>query len=176
MVTPGKLLTLMAAGRLALQPVEAAVKVKLTEPVATGETTPWLETAAMPRLDDDQLPPLDGLRLMVLPIQRFWDGAETTGLAFTVIALLASETQPVIALVKVNVAEPAATAVMVPALLMVATAGLLLTHVPPLDGVMVVVLPWQSVVNAGWVMTGLLLTMMVTSLLSRPQTFPVNLV
>lgn len=71
MVTPGKPRTLMAAGRLALHPVVEEVKVKLTEPVATGETTPWLETAAMLKLEDDQLPPLDGLRLIVLPIQRF---------------------------------------------------------------------------------------------------------
>lgn len=79
-------------------------------------------------------------------------------------------------LVKVNVAEPAATAVMVPALLMVATAALLLTQEPPLFGVMVVVLPWQRVVSAGWVITGLLFTMRVTSLLSRVHTLPVSLV
>lgn len=130
----------------------------------------------MPRLDDAQLPPLEGLRLMVLPMHRFCEGAEITGFAFTVTALLASDTQPVVELVKVNVAEPAAMAVMVPALLMVATAALLLTQVPPLFGVMVVVLPWQRVVSAGWVITGLLFTMRVTSLLSRLHTLPVSLV
>ena len=176
MVTEGKLLILMAEAKEALQPVVAEVKVKLTVPAATGDTTPWLDTAAIPKLDEAQLPPDEGERLSVLPIHTFWDGAETTGLAFTVMALLASEAQPVVELTKVNVAVPALMAVITPPLVMVATAVLLEDQVPPLAGVMVVVLPTHKVVWDGWVIVGLLLTIMVTSLLSRLQTLPVSLV
>ena len=40
MVTEGKLLTLIAAGRLALHPVVDEVNVKFTVPTAIGETKP----------------------------------------------------------------------------------------------------------------------------------------
>ena len=62
--TPGKALTLMAAGRLAPHPVDETVKVGLTGTNGHRRNHSWLETAAMQRLDEAQLPPLDGLRLI----------------------------------------------------------------------------------------------------------------
>jgi hypothetical protein len=52
--------------------------------------------------------------------------------------------QPVVESVNVNVAVPGLTVVMLPALSIVATAGLLLTQVPPEVGVNCVVLPIQT--------------------------------
>jgi hypothetical protein len=54
--------------------------------------------------------------------------------------------------VNVNVTEPADTPVITPALVTVATAGLLLIHVPPLVGDNVAVLPTHTL--AGAVTTG----------------------
>jgi hypothetical protein len=54
--------------------------------------------------------------------------------------------------VNVNVTEPADTPVITPALVTVATAGLLLIHVPPLVGDNVAVLPTHTF--AGAVTTG----------------------
>jgi hypothetical protein len=60
--------------------------------------------------------------------------------------------QPVNVFVNVKVTLPVDTVVITPALVIVATAGLLLTHVPPEVGVMVVVLPKHKLV--GEVTTG----------------------
>lgn len=54
-----------------------------------------------------------------------------------------SEIHPVVVLVKINLAVPAETPVIKPALLMVATAISVLCHVPPVVGEILVVLPTQ---------------------------------
>lgn len=167
---------MIGLARVALQPVTAAVKVKFTVPTAAGETKPSLETAAIDKLDEAQLPPDVGVRFKVLPIQTLLDEADTMGLALIVMAELASDTQPVVELVKVNAADPAAIPVMRPALLMLATPGAELVQVPPEVGVMVVVAPTQRLDDKGCVMVGLLLTTIVTSLLSRPHILPVSFV
>lgn len=161
---------------MALHPVTAAVNVKFTVPTATGETNPPLETAAIDKLEEAQLPPEVGLKFKVLPIQTLLEAAETTGLALTVTDELASEAQPVVELVKVKVAVPADIPVMRPALLMLATPGAELVQEPPEVGVIVVVEPTHKLDDTGCVMVGLLLTTMVTSLLSSPQTLPVSFV
>ncbi len=63
----------------------------------------------------------------------------TTGKAFTVTAGVAAEVQPVVVFVKLKVAVPPDTPVTTPALVTVATAALLLAHVPPVVGDKVVV-------------------------------------
>ena len=68
--------------------------------------------------------------------------AFTTGKVFTVTAVVVL-LQLVVDEVKVKVAGPAATPVTTPAEVTVATAGLLLTHVPPVVGDKVVVAPMQ---------------------------------
>ena len=175
-MTAGKPLTSIGLAKLALQPVVDAVKVKLTLPVAIGETTPALDTAATLRLEDVQLPPDEGFSCNVLPIQTLLAADETLGLAFTVTDELASDAQPVSELVKIKLAVPALTPVMTPALLIVATPGAELVHVPPMLGVMVVVPPSHKVEDTGWVIDGLLFTIIVTSLLSSAQILPVSLV
>ena len=53
------------------------------------------------------------------------------------------DTQPVALSVNTKVAFPSEIPVITPLLFMVATAGLLLAHVPPVDGFIEVVLPIQ---------------------------------
>jgi hypothetical protein len=69
------------------------------------------------------------------------------GRALTVIAEV-ELLQPVPVCVKVKVALPAATPITIPALVTVATAGLLLAQVPPLVGDSVIVLPTHTMVLA----------------------------
>ena len=68
--------------------------------------------------------------------------------------------QPVVPSVKVKVTLPAETPVTTPALVTVAMAGLLLTHVPPAAGVTLVVKPTHT--EAGAVTIGRALTVKVT--------------
>jgi hypothetical protein len=78
-------------------------------------------------------------------------GADTAGFAFTVkevVVLL----HPVVVSVNVNVTMPAAKPVTTPVLSTVAIAGLLLTHVPPVVGDKVPVLPTHN--DAGAVTNG----------------------
>ena len=65
----------------------------------------------------------------------------TAGFELTVTNAEALEVQPVLLSVKVKVDVPAATAVIIPALVMVATEGLLLTQIPPVEGKIDVVPP-----------------------------------
>jgi hypothetical protein len=66
--------------------------------------------------------------------------ALTVAFPFTTIGFDGLEAQFVVLLVKINVAVPADIPVTMPALVMVATAGLLLDQLPPLVGERVVVL------------------------------------
>jgi hypothetical protein len=72
--------------------------------------------------------------------------------------------------VNVNVTEPADTPVITPALVTVATAGLLLVHVPPLVGDNVAVLPTHT--DAGAVTTGKAFTVTTTTLLKTEHVNP----
>ena len=71
------------------------------------------------------------------------------GLTVTLVVVLE---QPVAVRVKVNVTLPEATPVTKPAFVTVAIALLLLTHVPPIAGVRLIVLPTQT--EAGAVTAG----------------------
>src|SRR5436190_535369 len=112
-----------------LQFVVASVKVNVTLPAATPVTKPALVMVAVDGSLLTQVPPVAGVKLIVLPTHTNV-GPPTVGNAFTVteeVVLL----QFVVASVKVNVTLPAATPVTKPALEMVAVDGSLLTQVPP---------------------------------------------
>ena len=148
-VTVGRALTVTEEVVL-LHPVTVSVNVKVTDPAATPVMTPALVTVAIEVLLLTHVPPVVGDNVAVLPTQTD-AGAVTTGKAFTVteeVVLL----HPVDVWVNVKVADPAATPVMTPALVTVAIALLLLTHVPPVVGDNVAVLPTHTV--AGAVTTG----------------------
>lgn len=85
------------------------------------------------------------------------------------------ETQPVLELVKVNVAVPGSNAETFPLLLMLATKKLLVDHVPPVEGVNVVVPPTHKVEDPVNVATGLaLIVTVVVGLDTHPVVELVN--
>ena len=118
---------------VAEQPVVLLVKEKVADPIPTPVTKPVLFTVATAGLLLIQVPPEEGLRVVVLPICiSELPVMETTGSAFTVKAL--ELLQPVVLLVNISVAVPDETEVTTPELVIVATVVLLLAHVPPLLG------------------------------------------
>jgi len=148
-VTTGKAFTVTPEVVL-LQLVAPSVKVNVTLPAATPVITPALVTVATEVLLLVHVPPVVGDNVAVLPTHTE-DGAVTTGRALTVtdeVLLL----QPVVPSVKVNVTVPAATPVITPALVTVATVLSLLTQVPPVVGDRVAVLPTH--IDDGAVTTG----------------------
>jgi hypothetical protein len=121
------------------------VNVKVTVPPLTPVTTPPLVTVATPVLLLTQVPPDVGLKVVVDPTQIVLAPVMLTiGFAFTVNGEVAIELHPVLVNVYVKVAVPAATAVINPALVIVATDVLLLTQVPNVVGLTVVVPPIHS--------------------------------
>jgi hypothetical protein len=90
------------------------------------------------------------------------------GSGFTVTALVVLE-QPVVVDVNVNVADPADTPVTTPAFVTVATAALLLVHVPPVVGLSVIVFPIQTAEGA--LTTGNGFTVIVTVCVAPVQPF-----
>jgi hypothetical protein len=89
------------------------------------------------------VPPVVGLMVVVPPIHKLVLAPVilVVGLAPTVITEVASLGHPVLVCVNVKVAVPVDTPVTTPAFVTVATALLLLVHVPPVVGLKVVVLP-----------------------------------
>lgn len=145
-LTTGRLVTETAAVGNDTQPVLLFVKENVTVPVDTPVTIPAFVTVATPGLLLAQVPPETGDKVVVNPAQiLFAPVMLTTGKGSTVTGGVAGEAQPVAVLVKTNVAEPADTPVTTPALVTVATEGLLLIQVPPEDGDKVVVEPAQIV-------------------------------
>lgn len=99
-------------------------------------------TEAIIELLLDQLPPEDGNSVVVVPIQiDCGPDTFTSGLPMTVSGVEALETHPVVVAVNVKVVVPVDTAVITPDKLICATAGLLLAHVPPEFGDIVVLVP-----------------------------------
>ena len=124
------------------QPVEVRVNTKLAVPALTPVTTPPLVTVATALLVLDHVPPEEGESVVIPPIQiKLAPVTPMVGLPLIVTAFEASEVHPVDVLVNVNVVDPAATPVTTPPLVMVATDGLLLVQVPPIEGDKVVVAP-----------------------------------
>jgi hypothetical protein len=124
---------------VALQSVISLVKVKVTVPPDTPATRPALVTLATAVLLLVHVPPEAGDNVVRPPAQMDeFPVMLTTGRAVTftppVVAL-----HPVVPSVKVKVAVPADTPVTRPAAVTVATAVLLLAHVPPKVGDNIVV-------------------------------------
>ena len=153
-----------------MQPVAVNVNVKDTLPAATPLTTPAFVTVATAGLLLVHVPPAAGVRLPVLPTQTA-AGAVTKGLALIVTEEVVF-VQPVAVNVNVKVTLPAIKPVITPAFVTVATAGLLLVHVPPAAGVRLPVLPTQTA--AGDVTTGLALTVTEAVVLEQPVAARVN--
>jgi len=148
MLTEGNALTVTAGVGAETHPVLVLVKVKVAVPAAIPSTTPPLVTVATAGLLLTQVPPVVGDKVVVEPTQILLKPVMLTiGAALTVTKPVGADTQPVTASVNVKEAVPAETPVTTPALVTVATAGLLLTHVPPVVGDKVVVLPTQILVE-----------------------------
>lgn len=151
--------TVIAVVGLEVHPLEVCVKVKVTLPEAIPVTTPVLVTVAMVAFDEDQVPPVEGDNVVVLPVQMVVGPVtDTTGRPFTVIEAEAFETHPVVVLVNVKLAVPEDTPVTIPLLVMDAMAGALDAQVPPVVGESEVVEPAQMVEAPTIVATGLGLT------------------
>ena len=145
-VTTGMAFTVTVEVGIEAHPVRELVKVKVAVPADMPVTTPAFVTVATEALLLAQVPPVEGDKVVVNPTQILaLPVTLTTGKAFTVTAEVAREIQPVPELVKVKVAIPAVTPVTTPASVTVATAGLLLIQVPPVEGDKVVVAPTQIV-------------------------------
>ncbi len=158
-LTIGFSLTITLFVAFETQPLEVCVNVKVAMPLDKPVTKPELSTPATAGLLDVHMPPLDGVRFVVVPIHRLLlPVIETVGLVETVTAVEGLLTQPVEVEVKVKVAEPTETPVITPALVMLATASLLLTHVPPVVGVIPMEVPIHTVLKPVSVAMGLALT------------------
>ena len=103
---------------------------------------PELVTEAIVGLRLVHEPPTVGVTVVNEPA-HIEDGPDMlpTGFELTVTNAEALEIQPVLLSVNVNVEVPEATAVIIPAFVMVATEGLLLTQIPPVEGKIDVVPP-----------------------------------
>ena len=144
-LTAGSAFT-VTEGVVLLQPVAVEVNVKVTVPADIPVINPTLLIVATAGALLTHVPPMPGLAVIVVPTHNLVVGVLTTGSAFTVtegVVLL----QPVAVEVKVKVTVPAEIPVTNPALLIVATAGALLTHVPPTDGLAVIVAPTHKVAD-----------------------------
>ena len=122
-----------------LQPVAVSVNVNVTLPAAIPVTTPPLVTDAFVSSLLTHVPPETGDKVIVLPTHTE-EAVLTTGNALT-ITVEVELLQPVAVSVNVNVTLPAATPVTTPPFVTVAFKSSLLTHVPPVVGDKVIVLP-----------------------------------
>jgi len=143
--TEGFKLTCTGAEGSETQLVDPCVNVKVAEPDATPVTVPSLVTLAMPGFELTHVPPVEGLSVVVVPLQIAVPPVTlATGSALTVIKPVEFETQLVELRVKIKVAVPGAIPVTTPALVTVAMLLLLDTQVPPFVGDRVVERPRQT--------------------------------
>lgn len=135
--------TVTGAEGLDIQP-EFNVKVKVAIPWLMAVTTPELLMVATAGLELVQVPPEEGVNVVVPPTHiAVAPVIVTSGLSLTFTCSEGRDTQPEEVCVKVKVALPLDTPVTIPELLTVATKGLLLDHTPPVEGESVVVVPTQ---------------------------------
>jgi len=145
----GSSITVIADVEL-MQPVAVSIKVKVAVPAVSPVINPELLMDATKGLLLTHVPPIPGLAVIVAPAHNVDDGIVTVGSVFTV-TVAEVLLQPVAVCVKVNETVPADTPVINPVLSIVATAGLLLTQVPPDPGLAVMVAPIHTIVD--WVLT-----------------------
>ena len=118
------------------------MKVIIELPAPIPKTTPDGFTIATAILLLVQVPPDEGLSIVVAPIHSLADPLLLIGVRpLIVITLVASDGHSVVLFVKVKVAVPPLTPVTTPAFVTAATAVLLLAQVPPEVGLNVVVDP-----------------------------------
>ena len=94
-------------------------------------------------MEDVQVPPEDGCKVVLAPIQRDDWLSVIIGFGLMVILDVARETHPVLVLVKVKLAIPGLIPVTSPLFVIVATNGFDETQEPPVAGVTEVVPPIQ---------------------------------
>ena len=115
-------------------PVALFVKVKDTLPCATAVISPVvLSIVATPKLLLIHFPVTDGVTIAfaVPPTHVTGDDKLTTGLATTTTGAEGADEQPVVVSVQINVADPGVKPVTIPELLITATVGFDVDHVPP---------------------------------------------
>ena len=131
-VTLGLLLTVIGADGLDVHPEAASEYVNVASPTASAITIPSFVTVAIEGLLLNHVPPDDGDKVEVEPIQIKVDPViKVDGLESTEIGSEALEIHPVTLSIKVKVALPIVNPVTNPRLLTLATLGLLLVQVPP---------------------------------------------
>jgi uncharacterized protein (DUF362 family) len=163
MLTEGLTLTVNGAVATEVHPLLVKVYVNVAEPAAIAVINPALEIVATAVLLLTHVPSVVGLTVVVPPIHSevLEPVIFIVGRALTVTALVASDGHNVVLLVNVNVAVPPLTPVTTPPFVTVATAVLLLTHVPPVVGLKVVVDPAHMVVAPVMLTVGFALTVTV---------------
>ena len=155
-------LTVITCDESDVHPVEVCIKINLAVPADIPVTTPLFVIVATPGLELIQLPPDAGKKFVTAPIQiEPLPESTMVGLPLIVTGADGLETQPEDC-VKVNVATPWVRPVTKPALLILATNGLLLIQVPPEDGNSCVVLPTQIVDDPDIEISGLVLTLTIS--------------
>lgn len=121
------------------------MNVKDDDPGVIPVTVPSSVTVATPGFELTQVPPVVGLKVVVVPLHIEVPPVTLgTGSALTVIKPVAFEIQLVAFNVYTKVAVPGAIPVTTPELVTVATLVLLETHVPPVVGEIVVEKPRQT--------------------------------
>lgn len=132
------------------------VNLNVDRPCERAVTIPKLVIDAIDGLFEVQVPPVDGEKLVVAPMHNTEGPLRlTTGFGFTSIGNDSLELHPVAPLVKVNFAVPADIPVTIPVFVMAAIPELVDTHMPPLPGDIVEVLPMQIELLPVMEMTGL---------------------
>jgi hypothetical protein len=145
---------------------EVLVKVKVAVPDATPVTMPALVTVAIDVLLLVQVPPVEGSKVVVDPEQIVvFPVMLTLGFTDMVIIEDALDEHRVVLFVNVKEAVPSLKAVITPPSVIVATALLLLAHVPPVLGVILAVVPTHNESEEGSEIAGILFTVAVTGVL-----------
>jgi hypothetical protein len=137
-----------------LHPVLEFVNSNVTFPCDTPVTRPEFDIVAIDEFELCQFPPLLGLSCNVDPTHNSLDGIDTEGFSFTVTEALGSDVQLVRLEVNINVVLPAETPVAFPELSIVAILGFEEDHVPPEEGVRLILDPMHKLVE-GNVILGL---------------------
>src|SRR5690606_7105768 len=106
-------------------------------------TTPEGETVAISVLDETQLPPAEGVSVVVVPTHMVLGPVILmAGFPLIIICSLGSEEQPRF-VVNINLAVPFPKPVTIPPFVTEAIEGLMLIQLPPVTGVSAVVAPWH---------------------------------
>jgi hypothetical protein len=128
--------TLMATVLSDLHPVADSSNTNVTDPTPVPVTTPLLVMVAIAGLLLVQLPPDDGIKLVVPLMQISLSPFKAvTGLLFTIMEMEPFEDgQPVLVFTKLKLVIPADKAMTLPLLFIEAIDGLVEVQTPPVEG------------------------------------------